>query len=334
MKKIEELNGKFYITCSACMSVLADGLSWANANPDKIVKNPEDADNIIILSCQVTDLAVLNDFRTAERLGKDYPKTNIFISGCLANREDIELPFNVERLEPFRSNYQPINDRSLVNFEKPFWVTNFEESNDMLADGNIFRNKYPLRIGKGCPFKCAFCTIRVTRGEFEQYDIDHRLIEEFLNHDDVLLIADSPTKEQIIDWCKVAIKYKKKISIRNIEPQIAIQCEEYLIAASILKLLDVFHCPIQSNNLDILKDMNRHVNDTFKVIDLSKKLKEYGTKIATNVILDYKDFPNDFKEIKEIYDYVSWNPLWDRVWDRSKAEERFEKYIINSLVNF
>jgi hypothetical protein len=28
-----------------------------------------------------------------------------------------------------------------------------------------------------------------------------------------------------------------------------------------------------------------------------------------------------------LYDYVSWNPLWDRVWNRQKAEERFEQYI-------
>jgi hypothetical protein len=59
MNTIENLEGKIYMTCSACMSVWADGLSWANAHPERITKNPAEADNIAVLSCQVTDLAVL-----------------------------------------------------------------------------------------------------------------------------------------------------------------------------------------------------------------------------------------------------------------------------------
>lgn len=327
MKTIDDLKGKHYIVCTACMSILSDGLSWANANPDKISKTPNDADNIIVLSCQVTDLAVLNDMRTAEKFVTEYPDKKVFISGCLSNREDISMPVDVERLEQFRKNYQPINDGSLVAFAKPFWIKDFEESADPLASGNIFRNKYPLRIGKGCPFTCAFCTIRITRGKFEQYDVDDRLIDEFLTHDDVLLIADSPTVQQIKDWCGIALKYNKEISIRNVEPQIAMKCKDELLAAANAKVLNTFHCPIQSNNRDVLIDMNRHVNETFDVIELSKQLKSLGVIIATNIIVDYKDFPNDFDEIYKTYDYVSWNPLWDRVWDRAKAEERFDKYI-------
>jgi len=28
-----------------------------------------------------------------------------------------------------------------------------------------------------------------------------------------------------------------------------------------------------------------------------------------------------------MFDYVSWNPYWDGIWDRQKAEERYKKYI-------
>lgn len=327
IEKIENLSGKHYFVCTACMSVLADALSWANSNRDLITKNIEEATNIVVFSCQVTDLAILNDFRIAEKLQKENPNKKVFISGCLAQRLDVEYPKNIGRLEQMRCTYQHIDDKELVSFEKPFWIKNFKETEKELEQGNIFRNKYPLRIGKGCPFKCTYCTIRVTRGKHEKYDIDSRLIEEFMKFNDIVLIADSPTKGQIQDWCNLAIEKNKSISIRNIEPQIAIKCKDEIINAAKHGVLDIFHCPVQSNNPDILKDMNRDVDDTLGIIEVAKEIKKMGVIIATNIIIDYKDYPNDFEEVNKIYDYVSWNPLWDNIWDRNKAEVRYEKYI-------
>lgn len=326
MKKIENLKGKIYMTSAACMSVYADALSWANAHKDRIVDNPNDAENIAVLSCQVTDLAILNDLRTIERYHAQNPNKKYFITGCLATRADIELPEYAERLETPRENFQFIEDRSLINYEKPFWVKDFDDNDDEHEQGHLFRNAYPLRIGKGCPNKCTYCKIRITRGDFEQYPAS-KLEEEFLAYDDILLVADSPTVKQIKDWHKIAIKHNKGFSIRNVEPTITVRCEDELMDLAKRDLLKVYHSPIQSNNPDILRDMHRSVEDTLKTIEIAKKLKENGTYIATNIIIDYKDFEQDFSEIYDTYDYVSWNPLWDNVWDRKKAEERFEKYL-------
>ena len=326
MKQIQDLEGKIFLTCSACMSVLADGLSWANANKDKITKKIEEADNIILLSCQVTDLAVLNDLKIIEDYKKKHPEKNYFIGGCLGKRPDIKLPDFVERLETPRTNYQFLEDRTLVNFEKPFWVKDFKENDDWFQQGHLFRNMYPLRIGKGCPNKCTYCTIRFTRGDFEEYEAS-KLEKEFLAHENVLLIADSPTVNQVKDWHAIAIKNDKPFSIRNVEPSITVQCKNELLELAKKSLLKVYHSPIQSNNQDVLPDMNRSVKDTLETIEIAKKLKSLGTYIATNIIIDYKDFKQDFSEIYGLYDYVSWNPLWDRKWDRKKAEQRFEKYL-------
>ena len=226
-----------------------------------------------------------------------------------------------------RCTYQPIHDKNLVEFAKPFWIKYFEETEDEFSQGNLFRNKYPLRIGKGCSFNCTYCTIRITRGKHEQYDIDERLISEFLAFKDVVLIADSPTAKQIKDWCLLAVEKNKPISIRNIEPQIAMECKDDIYFATVNGALEIFHCPIQSNNAAVLADMQRNVKATLEVIELSKLLHSFGVKTATNIITDYKDFPNDFAEIYQIYDYVSENPYWDGKWDRVKAESRFQKYI-------
>ena len=327
MKQIKDLEGKIFMTSSACMSVTADGLSWANANKDRITKKFEEADNVIVLSCQVTDLAILNDFRTIEKYHSLNPDKNYFISGCLAKREDVELPEFAQRLETPRDNYQFLWERDLVNFEKPFWIKDFEETQaDEFDQGHLFRNMYPLRIGKGCPFNCSYCTIRVTRGDFEKLETQ-RLEEEFLTFDDILLVADSPMPKQIKEWIAIGEKHNKGFSIRNVEPKVAVACEEDLIRFADQGLLKVFHSPIQSNNPVVLEDMRRSVPETLKTIDLAKKLKERGTFIATNIIIDYKGMSQNFDEIYGIYDYVSWNPLWDGKWDRKKAEQRFQHYL-------
>lgn len=326
MKTIKDLEGKVFMTCSACMSVLADGLSWANAHPEKITKSPKDADNIVVLSCQVTDLAVLNDLRTLERYQAKFPEKKYFVSGCLAKRTDIELPEEVERLETPRENYQFLSDRSLVHFEKPFWVNDFNEQDDDKKDGHLFRNMYPLRIGKGCPNKCTYCTIRVTRGDFEELETS-RLEKEFLAFDNVLLVADNPLAHQIKEWYSIAKRHGKSFSIRNVEPGTVVQCERELLDLADSGLLKVFHSPIQSANPEVLRDMNRNVEATMQTMRIANELKKRGVYIATNIIIDYKDFPQDFSEVYQLYDYVSWNPLWDRVWNKTNAEERFERYL-------
>jgi len=326
INKITEIEGSCFFTCTACMSVWADALSWANANLDRVVTNPEEADNIIIMSCQVTDLAILHDLRTAERYHKKYPKARIFISGCLAAREDIELPIFIIRLETPRCNYQPIYSKSLVKFEHPFWVPDFKDNDDEKADGHLFRDMYPLRIGKGCTGSCAYCTIRIIRGAFEEYDIE-KLEAEFIRFPDILLIADSPTPSQIRQWCRIATKYGKPISVRNVEPAVAYQCHDELVALAGNGLLKIFHSPIQSSDEAVLIDMRRSVTMTKQAMLLAGLLKSLGVYIATNIIIDYKDVQQDFADIYGLYHYVSWNPLWDGVWNREVAERRFEKYI-------
>lgn len=321
----DDLSDKIYATCTACMSIYSEFLSWANANSNRIVRVPELAKDIIVLSCQVTDLAILNDLRTLESLKEKYPNRRFFIGGCLANRFDIELPSDVLRLSRVCSDYEFLEDRFLVNFENPFWVKDFSShSKNNLKEGNLFRNYYPLRIGVGCNKTCTYCTIRHTRGDSYTLDSD-KLIDEFIDHEDVVLIADSPKAEQIRDWCKISKEYKRSISIRNIEPSVAIECSSDILSLSKKGLLDTFHCPIQTNNIEALVAMKRNPYNTFKLIAFVQSLRK-KTNVATNIIVDYLDFKNPIA-VDEFFDYVSWNPYWDGKWNRQKAEERFKKYI-------
>lgn len=327
----KDLKGKIYATSAACMSVWSDLLSFANKEEKRFVKDPTKADSIIVLGCQVTDLAVLNDLKVAKRLHEQTNK-DIYMGGCLAQRMDIPLPSYIKRLDVVRTYQQELNDRTLVNYEKPFWVTDFEETSDNLKEGNLFRNYYPLKIGAGCHGKCKYCTIRHTRGDgYETIPITQ--IDEFLNHENVVLTSDSPTVSQVKAWCEIAKNTNKEISIRNIEPQNLIKCEEELLSLAKLNLLDVVHCPVQSFDEELLKAMNRNVESTQKAVKLLKKLKDMGVITATNIIIDYtvnnKLYPNyDKEKLEENFNYYSWNPYFDGNFDIERAEERYKKYIL------
>lgn len=325
-----DLKGKIYATSAACMSVWSDFLSWANANKKRMVKTPDKADTIVVLGCQVTDLSVLNDLKIAEILNKEHKK-DIFMGGCLSQRFDIELPYFIKRLDVIRKVNVSLNDKTLVHYEKPYWVQDFKDTDDNLKEGNLFRNMYPLKIGAGCHGLCKYCTIRHTRGETYTTDPNEQ-IEEFLNHENVVLISDSPTIYQIKEWCRIAIENNKEFSIRNIEPQTLVACEKELMNAAQNKVLNIMHCPIQSFDKNVLTIMNRSVYHTSKAVSIMKKLKSLGVTLATNIIIDYKDgnrnYKNfDKKRLDKIFDYYSWNPYFDGKWDYKKAEERMKKYI-------
>ena len=326
----EDLGNRIYATSAACMSVWSDMLSFANKYPEKFVDNPMDADDVVILGCQVTDLAVLNDLEIARKL-HDMTFKDVYLGGCIAQRMDISLPNYVRRLNVIREYNIDLVNRNLVHYEKPFWVPDFKEEEDNLKDGHLFRNFYPLKIGAGCHGKCKYCTIVHTRGGYYE-EVPEKQINEFLNHENVVLISDSPTPSQIKAWCKIARETNKDISIRNVEPQNLIQCRNELLELADNGLLKIVHCPVQSFDEDLLKAMNRSVVATNQVIQLIRELRKKGVVTATNIIIDYevndKLYENHDKEkLNEFFDYYSWNPYFDGNFNMERAKERFKKYI-------
>jgi len=344
----EDIVGTCYIECCACMSVYAEGLSWVHANPNRIVNKDGNPDNVILLSCQVTDLAVLNDLKICENLKKNYPNSFIFVGGCLARRFDIKLPKGVHRLADFRVDYQPLwnypNNKlgrkvvwafPPVHYHNPFWVnefaTDYNKNSNNISSGHLFRYHYPLRCSVGCHGKCQYCTIRHTRGIPYTLDID-RITKEFEIFDNILITADSPSVDILKQLINLSIQYNKPISIRNIEPQTAITIKKELLDLAQKRLLSIFHMPIQAMHEPTLTSMHRNAAVTLQAIyELVNPMKSFFNVItATNIIIDYPGGRSD--ELQQVqdtgyFDYISWNPYWDGKWNREQAEERFKKYI-------
>lgn len=359
---IESKYDKVLIASAACLSVTSDAWSYTGVygaeNPAKFVSIMEFASEyymdkgeksfaVIVLGCQVTDLSILNDIRTAEMYKNKYSKADIFMGGCLGQRFDIELPEFIKRVDVFRNEKCSDIERgkNIVNWENPFWVDSNEFElmrNNPYSEGNLFRDSYPLKIGAGCHGKCKYCTIRDTRGQ--SYEANVKDFESELRHvpsgRGIVIVSDSPTVNQMFDLYDIAMRNSRVISIRNIEPDVATNCDvraKLLIMAS-KGLLEVFHCPIQSNNPEVLKAMNRNVEATMKAIYLMQDLRKMGVIVATNVIINYRVvnedgtstlYPNlDIKWLNSNFDYWVWNPYFDGKWDIEKAKKRFEYYIV------
>lgn len=341
-----------YCTSAACMSVTSDMKSWVGVNHsvEKIIfvsKNVAKNNNmIIVLGCQVTDLAILNSIRLVEKLHEENPTALVYVGGCLAYRFDVELPPYAHRLASARCTYTPTNSTwsQTINWEKPFWVkeADWEANKDSMAEGRLFRDMYALKIGAGCNGKCTYCNVNSIRGV--GYEADAYLqVKEFIDNEDVVLVSDSPTSKQIKDWCHIATRYNKHISIRNIEPRVLCDCVDELRALAKNGLLKVLHCPLQSLNEELLKVMGRDVDDTSHAYLFMQELRRYGVKIATNFIIDYTTVVKNSSEGDSIkvyknmdkaffdryFDYWSWNPYFDGKFNREIAEKRFDYYINN-----
>lgn len=331
-----DLIGPVYCLCCACMSIYSEFLTWANQKEHGYIgcqsvmtPDPASAKTIIVLSCQVTDIAILNDIRSLEKLMEEHgDSTEYYVGGCLARRFDIELPEGVKRLDNIRADNQKIHDKTLVEYAPPFWVKDFSETDNEFNQGNLFRKMYPLRISVGCNKKCKYCTIRTTRGKPYELPIVS-CVQEFIDNEDVVLTADSPSSELLRSWIHLSHALQKPLSIRNVEPQVTRTIRSDLVELANHGLLKVYHCPIQSHDERTLKAMGRVVDATmWFAFNFVYSLKSRGVFVATNVIVDYELFPNpDMDLLNKQFDYVSWNPYWDGKWDRSKAEERYRQYI-------
>lgn len=335
IEQVLELNHHVYLVNAACLTVQADINSYINKQEyafhapevNFVVGSIDEAEAIVIHGCQVTDLSILHAFKVAEQYQLDYPDKRVYIAGCLAERGDIAFPTNVGRVKQFKS-MKPNADCSKQNVSKwlpPFWVKNFDEDGTWDQPGSLFRDCHPIRMSSGCKFNCEYCTIKQVRGEYKEYDPDLGYMESQMSKPNAVLVADSPSAKQLEHWIDYALPRNKRISIRNVEPQVAVKCMNKIEALANQDCLDVFHCPIQHTDIMALEDMNRDIIATAKVIKLCKKLVDKGVVTATNVIIDYKGFADPTG--LNMFHHVNWNPYWDGKFNRTLAEKRFKHYI-------
>ena len=139
--------------------ILLGGLNQTNL---KIVKNPEEADTIIINTCGFLDIAreeSVNTILEAADLKNTGILKELVVMGCLSERYPNEIKEEIPEIDRiFGSN----DHKQIVSF---LTGKDFSKDDPLFFRSLMTPNHYAyIKIAEGCDNGCTFCSIPIMRG--------------------------------------------------------------------------------------------------------------------------------------------------------------------------
>ncbi len=306
---------KFYFEVYGCTANKADSSlikGILQENNYEIVKNLDDADFIIILTCTVIDKTEQRMLSLLKKL-KAYDK-KIIVSGCMASIQKekiIKILPNAKFLPPKYSHHiiDIIENKKItfIDKDKTFFPRKFDEVTA------------PIAIAEGCKFSCSYCITTHARGQLRSYSI--RGIKK-----NIYLALKSGCKEiQLTAQDTSSYGIDKKTNLGILLMNVTQINQDFYIRVGMMnpytclinlnsiissfnnkKIYKFIHLPVQSGDNQILKKMNRKytVQDYEKIVYNFRK-KYTDITIATDVIVGFpgeteKQFKNTIDLIKKI----------------------------------
>lgn len=289
----------------------------------KIVKDPEEADGIMVNTC-----GFINDAKK-ESINRIFDMTEykknggiLIVSGCLSQRYGEELYKEMPEVDIFlgvndypslpeilNNHVQGKREKYLSVYEKGFLETGSRKRMEPSHSATI-------KIAEGCNNVCAYCVIPSIRGPFRSRKMEDILSEAQQLADEgcreIILIAQDVTaygmdlyrelklpalvKELCrvdgIRWIRLMYCYEDRITDELIE-----------VMAQEEKVCHYIDIPIQHSSDKILKAMNRRSTKT-SILETITKLRKAmpDIHIRTTLITGFPGEGND--EFEELVDFV------------------------------
>ena len=299
--------------------ILLGGINQTNLD---IVKNPEDADTIIVNTCGFLDIAreeSVNTILEAAELKNTGNLQELVVMGCLSERYPNEIKEEIPEIDRiFGSN----DHRQIVSF-----LTGKDFSRD---DPLFFRSLMTpkhyayIKIAEGCNNGCTFCSIPIMRGLQKSKTIPAIMEEaERLAKNgtkELLVIAQDSTSygydlnEKVylsdlirelntikdVDWIRIHYAHPAYLSQKIIDA----------IAESD-KVCNYLDMPIQHAADDILKSMRRDSNQK-SIRNRISRLRNAVPDIAlrTTLIVGYPGETEDhFQSLKNFIEEIKFDRL-------------------------
>jgi tRNA-2-methylthio-N6-dimethylallyladenosine synthase len=246
----------------------------------KPAKDINSADLVVFNTCGVRQMAEDRAYGQIHNLRKKYPQIKIILTGCLANREDVQkrlkdkvdLFFPINQFELFENfiikNYLKITKLKIKNsVQKDISPT--QENIAYLSIDPKRTNKHQtfVPIMTGCNNFCSYCVVPYARGR-EASRPANEIIKEVKGlakngFKEIVLLGqnvnsykDGKTNfSQLLKkidaipgnfWIQFLSNHPKDVTDEMIET--VAKCE---------KVCECFHLPIQSGSNEILRRMNR-----------------------------------------------------------------------------
>lgn len=303
--------------CENNFHILAKIDEFMRGNGHTIVRSPDKADYIIILTCGYLKYKEDQALKMIEDLSK-FGRSKIVVTGCLPNivpslRKEYTC-VNVDELEKFNSLFNAPN--KIEGFHAHRFVTGtYPLDHDA--------NSYYIKICQGCTHKCSYCAVRVAKGYVKSEPIDSivrqftegisRGIKEFrlLGDDCSSYGIDIGTDLiELLEALLLVNTSNAKIHLVNFHPAKLVEMYPRL-TDGIIKMLCHITVPIQSTSSRVLGLMNREC-DIDRVIEIVRELKRINPEICvpTAVIFGFPtetldDIRGSFR-VADVFDVVSY----------------------------
>ncbi len=287
---------------------IAGFLEMAGLLPSENIKR---ANLVIFNTCGVRQAAENRAYTLIHNLKKNYPNKKIILTGCLADRKDVQ-----RRLKNKVDLFLPIKDISKI--QSAGWRTNLKIKNSEICDSS-YLNIPPkhtdsftayVPIMTGCNNFCSYCVVPYARGREVSRPADE-IIKEVRSlikkgYKEIVLLGQNVNsyKDNKINFSKLlkkinAIPGDFWISFISSHPKDFSDKLVKTIAKS-KKVCEWVHLPIQAGNDKILEKMNRRYTQSqyLKIIEKTKKaFKKYKPGVLFSLTSDIiVGFPSETKK--------------------------------------
>lgn len=299
--------------------ILLGGLNQTNLN---IVKNPDEAETIIINTCGFLDIAreeSVNTILEAAELKKNGTLKELVVMGCLTERYPNEIMNEIPEVDKiFGTN----DHKQIVSF---LTGKDFSKDDPLFFRSLMTPKHYAyIKIAEGCDNGCTFCSIPIMRGMQKSRTISaimeeaERLAENGTK--EILVIAQDSTsygwdlKNKVylsdlirelntikdIDWIRIHYAHPAHLSQRIIDA-----------VAECGKVCNYLDMPIQHASDEILKSMRRGLGQD-GIRNKIKRLRKAIPEIAlrTTLIVGYPgETKEHFDSLKNFIEEVKFDRL-------------------------
>lgn len=265
-----------------------------------IVDNPEEAEQIIVNTCAVTNEATRSSRKLIRDLNRSNEAAEITVTGCYAqiSPDDIAVIDGVKRVV---SNAEKDGLVTQITGQaiEPFDVE--PHARDSRVAGFGARTRAFIKVQDGCDNACTFCVTTVARGDGRSRSADEIIneIQYFhreLDYQEAVLTGvhlgsygyDLGDKDGMVNLVKRILAETEipRLRLSSLEPWDL--SEGFFDLWQDKRLQPHLHLPLQSGCDDTLKRMRRHTNQSeFRNLMQAARSKIPDVRITTDVIVGF-----------------------------------------------
>lgn len=310
----------------------------------KKAKNRDDADIIIFNTCCVRENAELKAYGNLGRLRKlkvNKPNLIIAICGCMMQQkgmaEDIirRFPF-VDIIFGTHNSYKfPEYLSRVLNDGKS--IIEIQSSEEGIIEGIPIERDSSIKafvtIMYGCNNFCTYCIVPFVRGRERSRkpeDIENEIKSLILKgFKEITLLGQNVNSygkglEENINFAKLLYRLNKIEGLERIRFMTShpkdLTDEVIEAVASLSKVCEHIHLPVQSGSSKILREMNRHY-DRAQYLELINKIKTKipNAAITTDIIIGFPgETEEDFLETLSLISTVKFDLVFTFIYSKRK----------------